>query len=345
MKKNFVLIILAIVLLAMPMTAIAAEEAKAPEKVIEKTEAVVEKVEEKVKEDEEKVKEEVKKETEKVEEKVEEVVKKVATPAGEKVKLDGKDIKIDAYLIDGENYLKLRDVAALLKETKAKFKVAYDAEKDKIKITLGEAHDEDFVAPAEDAERANKTGVPSYQPILDAKDKAIELKGYLIDGNNYFRLRDLGKKLGFGVAYDFVKGVVLLDSENLELADVPHETKFETPVNKIKTDAGEQDIKFLIYGFDECPHCANLKAYLDGKEIKYTMYDIRRNEDKKAEVYKEFYSVFNEGREKPYERVYYPTHVITLEKDGKSISKGVLGFNQENYDEIFEQIKTNKYFK
>ena len=341
MKKNFVLIILAIVLLAMPMTAIAAEEAKAPEKVIEKTEAVVEKVEEKVKEDEEKVKEEVKKETEKVEEKVEEVVKKVATPAGEKVKLDGKDIKIDAYLIDGENYLKLRDVAALLKETKAKFKVVYDAEKDKIKITLGEAHDEDFVAPAEDAERANKTGVPSYQPIFDAKDKTIELKGYLIDGNNYFRLRDLGKKLGFGVAYDFVKGVVLLDSENLELADVPHETEFAAPVNKIKTDAGEQDIKFLIYGFDECPHCANLKAFLNEKGIEYKQVDIRLNDAKKEEVYQEFYHTMD----KEYDRVYYPTHVITLEENGKTISKAVVGFNQENYDDIFEKIENNTYFE
>lgn len=319
MNKKIVLMILALVLIAMPMTAMAAEEVK--------EEAVVEAVPT----------------NEEVEAKP---VEKVATASGEKVKLDEKDIKIDAYLIDSENYIKLRDIAALLKDTKAKFKVEYDAEKDNIKITLGEAHDEDFVAPAEDAEKANKTGIPSYQPIFDAEGKEIELKGYLIEGNNYFRLRDLGEKLGFGVAYNFVTGEVLLDSENLEIEDVPHETEFATPINKVETEAGVQDIQFLIYGFERCPHCVNLKKYLDENEIKYAMYDIRLNEPKKAEVYAAFYPEFNEGREKPYERVYYPTHVITLVKeDGTTISKGVLGFNQEKYEEIFKQIKANEYFK
>ena len=35
---------------------------------------------------------------------------------------------------------------------------------------------------------------------LDGQE--IELTGYLINGNNYFQLRDLGDKLGFGVSWD-----------------------------------------------------------------------------------------------------------------------------------------------
>lgn len=340
MKKNFVLMILALILVMMPMTVMAAEviaplaaEEPAAETVEEEPvadEPAEETVEEEVVEAEEVV----------------EVVEKTAAPSGEKVLLDGEEIKLDAYLIDAENYVKLRDIAALFKETKAKFAVVYNEDADTITITLGEAHEEDFVAPDEEAERAEKTGIPSYQKIFDQDEKEIELKGYLIEGNNYFRLRDLGEKLGFGVAYNFVTGEVLLDSENLEIEDVPHETEFATPINKVETEAGVQDIQFLIYGFEKCPHCVNLKKYLDENEIKYAMYDIRLNEQKKAEVYAAFYPEFNEGREKPYERVYYPTHVITLVKeDGTTISKGVLGFNQEKYEEIFKQIKANEYFK
>ena len=35
---------------------------------------------------------------------------------------------------------------------------------------------------------------------LDGQE--IELIGYVINGNNYFQLRDLGDKLGFGVSWD-----------------------------------------------------------------------------------------------------------------------------------------------
>lgn len=306
--KKIVLMVLALVLIMMPVTALAVEDAdQAPE---------------------------------------EEVVEKIATPSGENVKLDGEDIKIDAYLIEGENYLKLRDVAALLKDTDAKFLVTYNEEEDNITVTLGEEHDEDFVPPAEDGEKAEKVGIPSYQPIFDKDGKEIELKGYLIEGNNYFRLRDLGKKMIFGVAYDFENEIVILDTINPEIADIkadaPEVPVYEAPINEVETDAGVQKITFLIYGFEACPHCRNLKAFLDEQGIEYFMVDIREDQPKREEVYEEFYTKFDTR----YARVYYPTHIMTLVKeDGETISKGVMGFKQEKYEEIFSQIKANKYFE
>lgn len=55
---------------------------------------------------------------------------------------------------------------------------------------------------------------------MDSQGKDIELNGYLIDGYNYFRLRDLGKILDFGVAYDFKTGTVLLDSKDPKIKDI-----------------------------------------------------------------------------------------------------------------------------
>ncbi len=146
--------------------------------------------------------------------------------------------------------------------------------------------------------------------------------------------------MGFGVAYDFKDQRVLLSSGNPKLADVFEEGYFTPPVNKIKTKGGEENISFLIYGFDECPYCQKLKAYLDGKGIKYLSRDIRDCEGKKDEVFKEFYGEFAEFND----RVYYPTHIMTLEKDGKKISKCVVGFEKENYDEILKKIEDNTYF-
>ena len=264
---------------------------------------------------------------------------KMAFVSDENVSFDGRGLQINAYLINRSNYVKIRDVAALLKDTPAKFDLAYDKERQSVIISKGKNYSDSFIYK-ESKLKEERIAKETMQKIVDDKGQEIELKGYFIDGYNYFRLRDLGKVLGFGVAYDFKDQRVLLSSDNPKLADVFEEGYFTPPVNKIKTKAGEENISFLIYGFDECPYCQKLKAYLDGKGIKYLSRDIRHCEGKKDEVFKEFYGEFPEFND----RVYYPTHIMTLEKDGKKISKCVVGFEKENYDEIFRQIEDNTYF-
>lgn len=264
---------------------------------------------------------------------------KMAFVSGENVSFDGRNLQINTYLINRSNYVKIRDVAALLKDTPAKFDIAYDNEKQSVIISKGKNYSDSFIYK-ESKLKEERIAKDTRQKIVDDKGEEIELKGYFIDSYNYFRLRDLGKVLGFGVAYDFKDQKVLLSSGNPKLADVFEEGYFTAPVNKIKTKGGEENISFLIYGFDECPYCQKLKAYLDGKGIKYLSRDIRDCEGKKDEVFKEFYGEFPEFND----RVYYPTHIMTLEKDGKKISKCVVGFEKENYDEIFRQIEDNTYF-
>ena len=46
---------------------------------------------------------------------------------------------------------------------------------------------------------------------LDGQE--IELIGYVINGNNYFQLRDLGDKLGFGVSWDNDTHTVVITTE------------------------------------------------------------------------------------------------------------------------------------
>ncbi|WP_062551493.1 glutaredoxin domain-containing protein [Peptoniphilus phoceensis] len=261
-----------------------------------------------------------------------------AETSGEKVRFDGKDIKINSYLINRSNYVRIRDAAALLKDTPSKFMVSYDNKTQKVIITKGENQKEDFTYVEKTEEE--KIAKTNKQKIVDSKGNDIELNGYFIDGYNYFRLRDLAKILDFGVAYDFKTGTVLLDSKDANIKDIYEEGYFTAPINKIKTKTGEEDIRFLIYGFEECPYCQKLKAYLDNKGIKYISRDIRDSEEKKDEIFEKYYS----DRTEYNDRVYYPTHIITLEKDGKSISKCVVGFDKEEYDEIFKQIEENTYF-
>ena len=204
-----------------------AEEAgkKTEEKAAEKMTEAKEKVEEKAetaKEEAKEVKEEAKKDAKKVEEKAKEKVKEVKTigvkATNQKVKLDGKDVVISGYNIDGYNYFKLRDLAAVLKDSQAKFGVDY---KDGV-VTLTKAADYKVVESDQKPVKAESKGMLTNDKVL-VGDKTLTATAYKIDDLNYYKLRDLGKELGFGVGYDEATKSVLLTSVVNEKEEVKEE--------------------------------------------------------------------------------------------------------------------------
>ena len=67
---------------------------------------------------------------------------------------------------------------------------------------------------------AGITAERSTNPII-VNGEQVELTAYMIEGNNYFKLRDLGKALGFGVAWDANRKSVIIDTSVSELKDIP----------------------------------------------------------------------------------------------------------------------------
>ena len=193
-----------------------AEEAgkKTEEKAAEKMTEAKEKVEEKA----ETVKEEAKKVEKKAEEKVKEVKTIDVKATNQKVKLDGKDVVISGYNIDGYNYFKLRDLAAVLKDSQAKFGVDY---KDGV-VTLTKAADYKVVESDQKPVKAESKGMLTNDKVL-VGDKTLTATAYKIDDLNYYKLRDLGKELGFGVGYDEATKSVLLTSVVNEKEEVKEE--------------------------------------------------------------------------------------------------------------------------
>ena len=182
----------------------------AKEKMTEAKEKAEEKMTE-AKKDAKVVKEEVKKDVKEVKEEVKKEVKEVKTvdvkATTQKVKLDGKDVVIYGYNIDGYNYFKLRDLAAVLKDSQAKFGVDY---KDGV-VTLTKAADYNVVESDQKPVKAESKGMLTNDKVL-VGDKTLTATAYKIDDINYYKLRDLGKELGFGVGYDEATKSVLLTS-------------------------------------------------------------------------------------------------------------------------------------
>ena len=213
MIKKITSVTLASVLLLSVATPVKAEEAKEVKEEV-KVEQKIEDKKQEAKEVKEKIKEEAKEEAKEVKEKVKEEVKKEEVrkvkATTQKVRLDDKDVVIYGYNIDGENYFKLRDVAAVLKDSKVKFGVEY---KDGL-VTLTKGADYKVLDTDQKEVKAESEAMLTNDKVK-VGETDLTAKAFKIDGNNYYRVRDLGKALDFGVDYDEEANTVLLSSEKV----------------------------------------------------------------------------------------------------------------------------------
>ncbi|MCL1982217.1 MAG: hypothetical protein FWG53_03865 [Clostridiales bacterium] len=129
--------------------------------------------------------------------------------------IDGELVEAEAYNIDGANYFKLRDMAALITGTDSQFNVTYEAPN--IVVTIGEEYEpiEGDLAKGEDK---SASCVPSKQ-VLVVDGNKVDILVYNIGGNNYFQLRGLGDLIGFGVEYDDATRTIFVDTVIAEAED------------------------------------------------------------------------------------------------------------------------------
>jgi len=130
------------------------------------------------------------------------------------IEIDGKAVAFQTYMLldangNGTNYVKLRDVAHVLNGTKAQFSVDYDGS---ISLTSGAAYQDNGseMSTPFSGDRAYTGGAQSIKVNGSAVDMtAITLLDDQGGGYNYFKLRDLGKALGFNVGWTSQQGVYI----------------------------------------------------------------------------------------------------------------------------------------
>ncbi|WP_296256306.1 stalk domain-containing protein [uncultured Ezakiella sp.] len=154
----------------------------------------------------------------------------------QEVYLDGGKVDLGAYLINQRNYVKLRDVAAILTATDAKFNVDFNEDK-KVVITTGEAYeklDTDLVELPEGKVEA-LMGEQAF--IFNGEEKMV--KTALINQNNYLQLRELGELIGFGVHYNEETKAIELSSKVEEKAEEAKEEVKEENAEEKKEEKVE----------------------------------------------------------------------------------------------------------
>ena len=132
-------------------------------------------------------------------------------PSSHHVTVDGEAVEPQGYLIEENNYYKLRDIAYILNGTNSQFNVTWDADGNRIVITPDEAYQTVGGEMSSAASAVVESCSPSNSSII-LDGRSLSLTGYRINGNNFYRLRDVGKALDFGVDFDEQTRTVLIDS-------------------------------------------------------------------------------------------------------------------------------------
>ena len=134
-----------------------------------------------------------------------------ASQSTSNVVVDGFLVAPEGYCINQENYYKLRDLAFLLTGKTTAFDVVWDEEYQCISMVTGRDY---TVAGGEMAQSGSAEiykFVPSYSEVR-LNGQVVQMTGYNINNNNYYRIRDVGPLIGFGVDWDNDSSTVVITS-------------------------------------------------------------------------------------------------------------------------------------
>lgn len=134
----------------------------------------------------------------------------LALPTVSVVLVNGETVQFDAYNIGGANYFKLRDLAYALNGTQKQFAVEWNASANAISLISGQSY-EPVGGEMSAGSGATQTPVRTTSKIL-LNGAAVSMDAYNIGGNNYFKLRDVGVALNFGVDWDAGANTVIINT-------------------------------------------------------------------------------------------------------------------------------------
>lgn len=135
--------------------------------------------------------------------------------SSQKFTVNGEEVHIRAYIINGKNYLRLRDAAAALKGTKAQFQVDYDKEKNLVMIETNKPYEDLSNTKIYSSQKELWATMKDMDILFNGKER--KLKSAFIIDTNYIELRDLAKLVGFSVSYDAPTKTVAITSDKVKM--------------------------------------------------------------------------------------------------------------------------------
>ena len=136
---------------------------------------------------------------------------KNATPSNYKFYVNNVQVDISAYQIDGNNYVKLRDIAYILNGTEKQFNVTWN--NNIIYLNANTSYNK-VGGELDKISNTVQFATKSISSIYKDGD-IVNYDGYLINGNNFYKLRDIAQSFNFEVSWD--TGKVFINTTNQQM--------------------------------------------------------------------------------------------------------------------------------
>ena len=124
----------------------------------------------------------------------------MAKPTPHAIYVDGEKANVAAYEISGNNYFKLRDIAAIVNGSEKQFEVSWNEAQQRIDLTSGKAYTTvggELGAISSANQSANASTAVVYKD-----GSKVDYTGYNINDNNFYKLRDVCQSFDIGVEWD-----------------------------------------------------------------------------------------------------------------------------------------------
>lgn len=123
-----------------------------------------------------------------------------AQPSPHAIYVDGTKANVAAYTIAGNNYFKLRDIAAIVSGSEKQFEVSWNNDAKRIDLTSGKPY---TIVGGELGAIGSASKQAETSTAVVYKDNAqMDYTGYNIDDNNYYKLRDVCESFNIGIKWD-----------------------------------------------------------------------------------------------------------------------------------------------
>jgi len=148
-----------------------------------------------------------------IEIKISEPEARAVNPTASSVLVNGSSKAFEAYLIDGNNFFKLRDLAMVVSGTEKQFAVGWDGTTKEITLTSGQPYTL-IGGEMTQSDGKEKTATLNTNINISLDGTSVVMTAYLIGGNNFIRLRDIMRLLDIGVTWDGVARTIVIDTSN-----------------------------------------------------------------------------------------------------------------------------------
>lgn len=133
--------------------------------------------------------------------------KEIATPTSSNIYINDTEVSFNTY---NEDYFKLRDLAYSLNGTEKQFEISWDSEANAINLLSNKSYTVDGSEMTKGDGMDKPIALNNNKILLDGEE--IQLVSRIIDGNNYFRLEDIGELLNCYVGFDHVNNTMKIDT-------------------------------------------------------------------------------------------------------------------------------------